>query len=234
MTIRALVVTVLAFFGIKRNKPIVPKISIEETCGKITVDPIEKDETGGNISLQELHIISQIVKNEKPSTIFEIGTFNGRTTLNLDYFSPEGASVYTLDLPKKDLEKAKFGIEEGDRKYVEKNTIGDRYQKKANKIIQLYGDSATFDFSPYYGMIDIVFVDGAHSEPYAKNDTEVAFKLLRNGGVILWHDYGVWRGVTKVLNAYYKHDTRCKGIRHIDGTSLVYYKNESEKHAHHG
>jgi predicted O-methyltransferase YrrM len=160
-----------------------------------------------------------------PKTIFEIGTFNGRTTINLAHFSPEDATVYTLDLPKADIDKAKFGIEEGDRAYVDKNTIGDRYQKNAKKITQLYGDSATFDFSPYYGKIDFVFVDGSHSAPYAQSDTEEAFKMVKEGGVILWHDYGVWRGVTQVLNRYYKKDTRFKTIKHIENTCFVYYKN---------
>lgn len=224
MKIRTLLVKILAFFGIKRNRTIIPVISTEELFSVINVDPIEKEEANGNITLQELTIISQIVKNNKPKNIFEIGTFNGRTTLNLDYFSPQDGVVYTLDLPKKDIDSAKFGIEEGDRKYVDKNIIGERYQKKSSKIIQLYGDSATFDFNPYKGLIDFVFVDGAHSAPYAENDTEVAFKLLRKGGIILWHDYGVWAGVTKVLNNYYKKDTRFKNIKHIKGSCFVYYK----------
>jgi len=224
MNLRTTLVKILAFFGIKRNRTIIPRVSLDVIFSVIDVDPIEKDEANGNITLQELTIISQIVKDNKPKNIFEIGTFNGRTTLNLDYFSTEDAHVYTLDLPKKDLDNAKFGIEEGDRKYVDKNVIGEKYKEKVSKVTQLYGDSATFDFSPYYGKMDFIFVDGAHSAPYAENDTEIAFKLLRKGGIILWHDYGVWRGVTKVLNSYYKKDNRFKNLKHIDSSCFVYYK----------
>jgi predicted O-methyltransferase YrrM len=226
MKIRAILVKILAFFGIKRNRTLIPKISNKELFAVVDVDPLEKEESNGNISVFELTVITQLVKNNQPKYIFEIGTFNGRTTMNLDHFSPGDAVVYTLDLPKEKLDATKFTIEEGDRKYVEKETIGERYLKQSKKIIQLYGDSGTFDFSPYYGKMDFVFVDGAHSAPYVECDTETAFKLIKKGGVILWHDYGVWRDVVKVLNSYYKNDVRFKNCRHITGTSLVILQNK--------
>jgi len=221
MSARTIIGTILKSIGIRRNPLLVPPVSVTDAVGTVDIEPLENEQRDGNVTLEELTIISQIVKNRKPLTIFEIGTFDGRTTLNLANFSPADACVYTLDLPKKDLAKAKFGIEAGDSKYVNKETIGGRYGKNSDKINQLYGDSATFDFFPYHGKIDFVFVDGSHSAPYAKNDSEVALKLVRPGGIILWHDYGVWRGVTKVLNSYYSNDPRFKEIRRIDGTSFV-------------
>lgn len=224
---RFIVSKTLSLFGIKIKRTFIPVVPFTQIFPTIDVDPLEKEVANGNVTVQELTVISQLVKNTKPKTIFEIGTFNGRTTVNLAHFSPADSVVYTLDLPKADIDKAKFGIEEGDRTYVDKNTIGDRYQKNADKIKQLYGDSATFDFSPYYGKIDFVFVDGSHSAPYAESDTEEAYKMVKVGGIILWHDYGVWRGVTKVLNHYYKKDLRFKNIKHIEGTCFVYYEHQS-------
>jgi len=224
MNIRLFIFKTLSFFGIKRNRTIIPKINKEEIVPVLDVDTLEKGEVNGNVSLLELNIISQIVKNNNPENLFEIGTFNGRTTINLAHFSREGSKVYTLDLPKQDLNNAKFDIAKGDEKYVEKDIIGEKFQNHREKIIQLYGDSATFDFSPYYKSIDIIFIDGAHSAPYVLSDTENAFKLMREGGVMLWHDYGVWRDVVKVLNKYYKEDIRFKNAKHIEGTSLVYLK----------
>lgn len=218
---RSVISRVLRLLGIKIKRTILPVVPFKELLPSIDVDPIEKKDTNGNITLTELVVISQLIKNRKPKSIFEIGTFDGRTTLNLANFSPDDALVYTLDLPKSNIDDAKFGIEEGDRKYVEKETIGERFKKNPTKITQLYGDSAVFDFSPYYGKIDFMFVDGSHSAPYAKSDTEQAFKMVKNGGLILWHDYGVWRGVTKVLNDYYKNDKRFINIKHIEGTCFV-------------
>lgn len=48
--------------------------------------------------------------------------------------------------------------------------------------------------------MDFVFVDGAHDYQSVRKDTENALRLLRPGGVILWHDYGVAEGVTLCLN----------------------------------
>lgn len=74
------------------------------------------------------------------------------------------------------------------------------YEKK---IIQLYGDSARFDFRDFYDLLDFVFVDGAHSYEYAKFDSETAFKLIDSRGFILWHDYGSWPRVITALEELY-------------------------------
>jgi hypothetical protein len=60
----------------------------------------------------------------------------------------------------------------------------------ARKVQPLFGDSATFNYSPYYGRIDLFFVDGSHSYEYVRSDTLNAMKCCRPGGVIAWHDFG--------------------------------------------
>jgi predicted O-methyltransferase YrrM len=225
MNIHTLIYNALLHLGIKRDRTIIPLIAQDELVPAINVEPLEKEQKDGNISAGELAVMCQLVKDRKPKTILEIGTFDGRTAVNLAHFSPDDAHVYTLDLPKNEMSKAKFGIEEGDSKYVDKDAVGERLARNAResgKITQLYGDSAAFDFTPYFGKIDFVFVDGSHSVPYARNDSEIALRLVRPGGIILWHDYGVWKGVTKVLNAYYSNDPRFRDIKHIKGTSLAF------------
>jgi predicted O-methyltransferase YrrM len=92
-----------------------------------------------------------------------------------------------------------------------------------NRIHQLYGDSATFDLSPYYGAIDLIFIDGSHSEEYVKNDTLQSLKMLKNGsGVIIWHDYDM-RGVAKAINELCRSNV-LRGILHIEHTSLAYMR----------
>ena len=36
----------------------------------------------------------------------------------------------------------------------------------------------------------MVIVDGGHSYEVAKSDTQNALRLVRNGGIIVWDDYG--------------------------------------------
>lgn len=54
------------------------------------------------------------------------------------------------------------------------------------------------------------------------NDSHRALALLRSGrGTIVWHDYGVWTGVTDVLHYLSHHEAAFAGIRHIAETSLA-------------
>ena len=98
-----------------------------------------------------------------------------------------------------------------------------RLQHAEAKIEQLYGDSKSFDASPYAERCDLVFVDGSHAYTYVKNDSEKAFAILRPGGIVLWHDYhgprrapGVWRALNEL--------SRDLDLVHIAGTSLVAYR----------
>ena len=142
----------------------------------------------------ETHFLATLVKELNPRTIFEIGTYNGFTTLHMAINSPDSCQIFTLDLPS-GYEVQKAGESSYDDLLVIKlsqQTINQRFYKKhplEGKITELYGDSAAFDFSGYYGKMDVVFIDGNHSFKYVKRDTENAFKMLSDQGVIVWHDF---------------------------------------------
>jgi hypothetical protein len=68
----------------------------------------------------------------------------------------------------------------------------------------------------------LVFVDGSHAYDYACKDSETAMRLVRPEGVVLWHDYGVWPGVTQALEEL--EAARHLGLLHIRGTSLVIWR----------
>jgi predicted O-methyltransferase YrrM len=36
--------------------------------------------------------------------------------------------------------------------------------------------------------MDLVFVDGAHTFEYVQNDSQKAWRMLKPGGVVVWHD----------------------------------------------
>lgn len=208
----------------------IPEVEIADIVDDST--PIRLRETAwkdGNISLAELTAIIKIIRQHNSKNILEIGTYDGRTTLNLAANSPEDAMVYTLDLPKKRTNSVPPSPFRGDKSFVNKAVTGLRFQGTdcEKKIVQLFGDSATFDFSPYENKMDFVFIDGAHTYNYIFNDSAKAAKMLKDGrGVILWHDYSwVWPDVARALNKLYATDKLFGNIRHIKGTSLVYYAN---------
>jgi predicted O-methyltransferase YrrM len=70
--------------------------------------------------------------------------------------------------------------------------IGRYYLEKGygNRVCQIYCDSREWDISNYPdGFFDTVLIDGGHNVDVVTYDTEKALKLLRSGGLILWHDF---------------------------------------------
>lgn len=182
----------------------------------------------GDVRTRELAVLAAFASRcPDATTLFEIGTFDGRTTFNLAMNSPPGCRVATLDLPP-DVPTA-MDIDIAERSLVDKPGSGRRYERNRNafpgavaKIEQLLGDSATFDFSRYRESCSLVFVDGSHTADYVDRDSKTAFELVRPGGVVLWHDYGTWEGVTGVLEQM--NSARGLGLRSIRGTSLVMWR----------
>jgi predicted O-methyltransferase YrrM len=179
-------------------------------------EPIEKD---GNISIIELFVINLLIKSFNPSSMFEMGTFDGRTTLNMACNSSKAAMIWTIDLLRSKINETALPIVPLERQFIDKNTSGSRYLGSGDrkKISQLYGDTAT-----YFSSIDFVFIDASHSYEYVLHDSKTALKLLRDGrGVIVWHDYALWDGVTRAVNELYSRTVEFKNLRHITGTSLA-------------
>ena len=198
--------------------PVVPIDRVTSPATQVALpEPVAAD---GNVTLLELLVLSRVVRERQARSLFEIGTFDGRTTLALAMNAPNDAIVYTLDLPQH--ASAGLGIERAERAFVDKPRSGARFlhTDAATKIRQLYGDSATFDFTNYAA--DFVFVDGSHAYEYVLGDSERAFALLQgSGGTIVWHDYGEWVGVTRALDKLATTDGRFANLRAIEGTTLA-------------
>ena len=114
----------------------------------------------------------------------------GSSTLVMAMNTPSETEIVTLDLDPSERDTHKHGLGIGG---FPEFTVGSFYQATpfAKKIHQLFGNSLTFDYSPFYGSIDLVLIDADHTYDFVKVDTENAFKLLRPGGMIIWDDY-IW------------------------------------------
>ncbi len=154
--------------------------------------------------IDELAYLALLTKACQPTNVFEIGTFRGRTALNFALNSPEHCTVYTLDLPPDERKSFSDATNLADTSIIQASATGQDYKGKdeAKKIRQLYGNSLTFDYSPYAGAMDIVFVDGAHHYEAVVSDTNNALKMAKTGGFIIWHDfanYGDYHDVTRAI-----------------------------------
>ena len=153
--------------------------------------------------------------------IFEIGTYLGESAWLLAHNKPD-ARVYSLDFPDVGVAK-KAKLEFTDKNYLQEKRRGTRYldTPEQSRIIQLYGDSAIFDFWAYYNRMDLVFIDASHSYSYVKSDSENAFKMLSRNGTIVWDDYTYYSGIYGYLNEIAPKLDRA--IMHIQGTRLALY-----------
>jgi predicted O-methyltransferase YrrM len=158
-------------------------------------------------------------------TIFEIGTERGETTWLLARNNPT-ARVLTLDLPGP-AAMATARLELTDPGYFQSWNRGVAFAgtPEARQITQLYGDSAVFDFSPYAGLVDLVFIDGSHSYSYVRSDTEAALGMLSPTGTIVWDDYTHYPGIYAYLNSLSPQLDR--PILHILPTRLAVYSRKS-------
>ena len=173
----------------------------------------------GNVSEAELIALARLVAKKQPRSILEIGTFDGRTAVTLAANAPADARTVTLDLPP--TATTALPIEMRDVSLIEKPASGARFAGSpyAARIAQVYGDSATYDFGQL--QVDFAFIDGSHSYEYALSDSRRVRGLLRDGGTILWHDYGgEWEGVTRALDEL-AQTPDFRGLKRIAGTSLA-------------
>lgn len=230
---RYLIFRIAEHFGMKtpqarQSIPTIPLTSVLDS--KLDITLLEPLGDPGNVTLLELMVISFLARRARPQAVFEIGTFDGRTALNLAAnLGPEG-KVYTLDLPSAALDATKFPLAVGERSFVAKASSGAKFVNTphAAKITQLYGDSAIFDFSAYENRMGLVFVDGSHTREYLQQDSQTALHLAADGAVILWHDYQQdWPGVIAGLNELYETNPAFSALRKIEGTTLVMLQREN-------
>jgi len=178
----------------------------------------------GNMTLYELYCICALAKAYNPHNILEIGTFDGQTAYHLALNTGTQCKIHTIDLPHEELGKTKYDIASGDSELIVKKGFesGMRFKNSpfTDRIIQYFADSAKFDYSTLQNKIDIAFIDGAHSYFYVKSDTENILKILKPGGIILWHDYGSVLDVAEYLNELSKD----LELFRIKDTSLVMFK----------
>lgn len=168
---------------------------------------------------REVLILAAVAKLFEAKTILEIGTYEGNTALNLAVNSPPDAVITTVDLPpdwdgKLGLKVPEIKVNVGDRAKIGSQFKGTPYAEKINSV---FGDSATLDWSQLSGPFDIVFIDGCHDYAYVKSDTQNALQNLKPKGLLIWHDYGMYKDVSRVVDEVAK-EMRVKAVK---GTRLA-------------
>ena len=182
----------------------------------------------GGTSDLEAWILSVLAKYSK--NMFEFGTCTGRTTYHWGRNSSDDAKIVTLTLHP---DQVSSYIHSGkDNETAHEVAISESNYTKffysgtdiENKITQLFMDSKDLDETEYPEMFDLIFIDGSHAYSYIKSDTEKALKMLKNGGIILWHDYN--KNIPEIRDVYnFLNELRNSlDIVHLQGTNIVAYR----------
>lgn len=170
----------------------------------------------GSQTVDGLIFIASLARSLEARSVFEIGTYKGVTTWTIARNVDAAGRVHTLDLPYDASAALELSpLDEANRRVRPRPLF--EVLPCPSHVEQHWGDSATFDFAPFEGRCDLVYVDGAHTRAYVESDTRNAFRILSSGGVIVWDDY--WRqepGVRDVLDGL-----DVQALYRVPGTRLV-------------
>jgi|TARA_Y100000031_G_scaffold131502_1_gene151904 predicted O-methyltransferase YrrM len=183
----------------------------------------------GITSNYEAWILSSLSKISK--NIFEFGTCSGKTTTLMALNSPNDSKIITLTL---DSNQAKnLSSDSQDNKVSIRNIINESNYNKfifsgkeyEEKISVMFMDSKKLNADEYLNKFDLIFIDGGHTYSIIENDSIKAFKMIKAGGIILWHDYVPGKTSDKDVVKYLNKISKYKKIFHIENTSLCYFNN---------
>jgi len=157
-----------------------PVVELDQIIGSgdIRIEPITFLD-GGSLPT-DLALLSGIASSIKDCMYFEIGTWRGESAACTVKSAKE---CYTLCLTDKEMEK----------RGVDKRTIAmhGMFSNNLNNVIQLRGDSRTFDYSLLGRKFDLIFIDGDHHYDFVLDDTKNIMKfLVHENSIVVWHDYG--------------------------------------------
>jgi predicted O-methyltransferase YrrM len=159
-----------------------------------------------NLSLeaQELFALCVMVSALGAKRIIEIGTSDGNTTVNLVANAGSGAAITTIDLPTDWKGEYSIAVPETLNNVTCRNEVGRQFRNTVyeTSITQILGDSAEIDFSVLGAPFDFAFIDGCHFYKYVRSDTEKCEQSMRDGGVIVWHDYGMIYDVSRAVDEW--------------------------------
>jgi chromosome segregation ATPase len=154
---------------------------------------------------------------ETDATVWTINLLEGEESVSGDW-------AYSQTFDASDSvpvsSNSKTFLDEMDRPIIWHQTdaygfIGRLYKEKnlGSRVCQIYCDSREWDISQFpSGFFDSALIDGGHTEEIVISDTRKALRLVRPGGIIMWHDFCPVEEVIEscsstrgVFNAIYHH-----------------------------
>jgi len=155
-----------------------PMVDADELFGEFdeVVDPFAFLD-GGSLPT-DLALLKKLAGKFPDCRYFEVGTWRGESAANV---AAVAHRCHTLNLSAAEMRTlGKSG------RYIAQHGL---YIKGLDNVVQLEGNSETFDFESL-GKFDLVFIDGDHHYDMVKNDSKKVFNhLVHENSIVVWHDY---------------------------------------------
>lgn len=164
-------------------------------------------------------IFDQVLTKMRPSTIIEVGSWKGRSAVNMANICSHlgvSAKIICIDTWLGSLEN--YSRHDGDNKWLHEALRLERGYPKlhelfisnvvqsgaANAIIPLPLPSsiAARVIAEKNILADVIYVDGSHDYHDCAADLRDYWPLLRDGGVLFGDDYEAWPGVTRAVDEF--------------------------------
>ena len=133
----------------------------------------------------ELGRLLEMVQNERPRSVLEIGTALGGTLFGFSQVAAPDARLITVDLP---------GGSFGGGYYPARDYLYRRFARRNQTIYPILGNSHSPEtFARVQQLlggrpVDFLFVDGDHDYEGVRKDYDLYGPLVRPGGLIAFHD----------------------------------------------
>lgn len=173
------------------------------------------------VNENELETICELIRGVKPKIVIEFGINSGRTAKAI-LREVEGIEKYV----GVDVLPGYVTAKHVQRKEIP--VIAGEMVKSDPRVELIVTAKGSHELSPeQLPEADVVFIDGDHSLEGVTKDTFLARCVLREGGIVIWHDYNEVRdnrGKLAVDIAEFLHSEVENGhdIKHIEGTWLAY------------
>lgn len=182
---------------------------------------IDRVRVEGPVGRHSPLVVTALATLLQSETIFELGPDTADTSWLLAHNLPD-ARIFWLDDGIERPRSVELGHAERTLRGFGKDPgLRTDLTLESNRLTRLRGDSATFDFLPYSGTADLVYVEASHRHDRMRSDTEAAFGLLSELGCIVWDGYSGDSSVYAYLNELAR-DPDCP-IFHIRGTRLAFH-----------
>jgi methyltransferase family protein len=158
------------------------------------------------------HVLRYVFRHVRPTRHLEFGTWKGDGVLRC--VEECDATVWTINIPQgevkpggdwayseKESDECQASATWTERMVTDKGVwirtdsygmIGRKYLDAGcgHRVCQIYADSRAWDTRGYPDhFFDTAFIDGGHAADIVASDTRNALRLVRPGGLVIWHDF---------------------------------------------